>query len=109
MAKSNEKKQPTAEELALDRLSKMAAAGTRPDRMVGEVASIAAAWSAEASYAASRERLEGLWHAMANNVEAVESDLVDSGEKPGKAALRTLDALRACRDALEAEQQRQAA
>jgi len=93
---------------ALERLARLAAAGTTPDRLVREALRIVAEWQAdlELDAAALRERLELLRDDLAAGVaDAAEQagDVDQSDKAAARQANSTLRALQAVHDAVAAE------
>ena len=93
---------------AMTALSKLAQAGTAPERMRREVGIIAAGWLAQPEMERERvrEQLATMRDELSEGLEAMEeqvSDMDQSEAAAMKQAARTLDALRATRDALAEE------
>jgi hypothetical protein len=93
---------------AMTALSKLAQAGTASERMRREVGIIAAGWLAQPEMERERvrEQLATMRDELAEGLEAMEeqvSDMDPSEAAAMKQAARTLDALRATRDALTEE------
>ena len=95
---------------AVETLSKMASAGSRPDRMENEIARIVDAWDASMEPAELDEKLEELRENMTAAVAGFQQDMQDNGVKAlNKTDQRVLAALQACQQALERQKLRQAA
>jgi hypothetical protein len=102
-------KSPTS--AAIERLAKLAQAGTAPDRMAREVGAIVATWLAdpEVDRGQVRDHVETLHEDLASGAEAAEEQAADVDQSEtgaAKQAARTLAALRATRDALGVELER---
>ena len=99
---------PSPVAAALDRLARLAAAGSAPDRMVREAQNLIADWRREPDLDASalRERLEEMRDSLSEGVASAEEavDDVDTSDKAAaKQAQGSLKALQAVRDAVASE------
>ncbi len=102
------KRAPAPVPAALERLAKLSAAATGPDRMAREAQSIIAMWRAEPDLDAGdlRERLETLRDDLAAGVSDAEEQAgdVDSSDKAAtRQAAATVNGLRAVYELVQSE------
>lgn len=103
--------EPSPTDAALDRLGKLVAAGSPPERVTGTVGEIVAGWADEPDVdaAVARARVERLWDSLSKDAADLQEQIADATGADARAlaaAERVLAAMQAAVAALAAAHER---